>query len=78
MADILDKKTPEGKGFRTFYQAVFGTVVAFLVGLWSLPGVPEYVTNFVRTEGVSLILVVGGLIGIPAGLLAYWQNRKGK
>ena len=74
----MDKNSPEAKGIRTAYQAVGGTVVAFLYGLWALPGVPEYVTNFLKTEGFSLLLVLAALVGIPAGLIAYVQNKKGK
>lgn len=74
----MDKNSPEGKGFRTAYQAIAGTVVAFLYGLWSLPGVPEYITNFLKTEGFSLLVVLAALVGIPAGLIAYVQNKRGK
>jgi len=73
-----DKNTPEGKGLRTAYQAIAGTVVAFFYGLWNLPGVPEYVHNFIQTEGFSLLLVLAAMVGIPAGLIAYAQNKRGK
>jgi hypothetical protein len=73
---LFDKTTPAGKGFRTFWQSVLGTVVAFLYGLWELPGVSEYVSNFVATEGFSLLVLLAATIGIPAGLIAYFVNRK--
>jgi hypothetical protein len=76
--DITNKNTPEGKGFRTFYQTLIATVVAFLAGLWNVPGVPEFVTQFARTEGVQFLLFLATFIGIPAGLIAWYQNRKGK
>lgn len=77
MASTLDPKnnTPQAKGVRTFLQSVAATVVAFLYGLWELPGVSEYTANFVQTQGLSLLLGLAALIGIPAGLLAYFQNR---
>lgn len=74
----MDKNSPQGKGIRTAYQAIAGTVVAFLYGLYSLPGVPEYITNFLKTEGLSLLIGLAALVGIPAGLIAYFQNKRGK
>ena len=75
---ILDKTTAEGKGFRTFLQTAGATVIAFFYGLWQLPGVSDYVNNFVQTEGLSLLVLLLGVIGIPAGLIAFFMNRKGK
>lgn len=69
---------PAVKGIRTAYQAVAGTVVAFLYGLWELPGVPEYVSNFVQNQGLGLLLTLAALVGIPAGIIAWLQNRAGK
>jgi len=79
MADtpkILDKTTAEGKGFRTFIQTAIATIGAFLYGLWQLPGVSDYVNNFVQTEGLSLLILLLATIGIPAGLIAFFMNRK--
>lgn len=69
---------PAVKGVRTGYQAVAGVIVAFLYGLWELPGVPEYVSNFIQTQGVSLLIPLAVMIGLPAGLIAWLQNRAGK
>lgn len=76
LQNVTDKTTAEGKSFRTLYQAAFGVVTAFLAGLWGIPGVPEYVTNFARNEGVSFIIFLLGFVGVPAALLAYFMNRK--
>lgn len=73
-----NKYTPQGKGFRTAYQAVAGTVTAFLTGLWALPGVKEYTVGFIQTQGVALLVVLLGLVGISSGLIAFLQNRAGK
>lgn len=75
---MQDKNSPSAKGWRTFFQSVVATVIAFLYGLWELPGVSDYTSNFLRTEGVSLLIGLALLIGIPAGLIAYFQNRAGK
>lgn len=75
---ILNKNTPEGKGFRTFWQTSLATIGAFFYGLWQLPGVSEYVSNFVQTEGLSLLLLLLATIGIPAGIISFLVNRKGK
>lgn len=73
-----NKNTPQAKGVRTAYQAVAGVVVAYLYGLWQLPGVSEYTTNFLHTQGLGLLFALAAAVGIPAGLVAYWQNKKGK
>lgn len=77
MANVLSPKnnTPEAKGIRTFLQSVGATIIAFLYGLWQLPGVSDYVQNFVETQGLSLLIGLAALIGIPAGLLAFFQNK---
>lgn len=73
---ILDKTTAEGKGFRTFLQTAGATVLAFFYGLWQLPGVSDYVNNFIQTEGLSLLALLLVTIGIPAGVIAFFMNRK--
>lgn len=77
MANVLSPKnnTPEAKGIRTFLQSVAATIVAFLYGLWQLPGVSDYVQNFIETQGLSLLLGLAALIGIPAGIIAFVQNK---
>jgi len=76
--NLTNKNTPEGKGFRTFLQTAMASVVAFLYGLWQLPGVSDYVNNFVRTEGLSLLGLLLVTIGIPAGVIAFLMNRKSR
>lgn len=68
-------KTPAQRSVRTFLQTAGATVVAFLYGLWQLPGVSDYVHNFVATQGFSLLLGLLALVGIPAAVIAYVQNR---
>lgn len=74
----MDKNTSSGKGFRTAYQAVVGTVVAYVTGLLALPAVREYTSEFVRNEGVAALLVVLGAFGIGAGVISWVQNKLGK
>lgn len=71
-----NNNTPKAKSVRTFLQSVGAAVVAYLYGLWQLPGVSDYTNNFVKTQGLELLLGLAALIGIPAALLAYLQNRR--
>lgn len=71
------EKTPKQKGLRTAYQAIAGGVVAYLYGLWSLPGVSDYTSHYLQTQGFQVLIGLAALVGIPAGLIAYLQNRKG-
>lgn len=73
-----ENNTAKAKSARTFVQSVLATVAAFLYGLWGLPGVSEYTQNFVKTQGFELLLGLAALIGIPAAVIAYLQNRKSK
>lgn len=78
MSDVNNQptpaKTPVQRGVRTFVQSVGAAVVAFLYGLWQLPGVSDYVQHFVATQGLSLLIGLAVLIGIPAGVIAFVQN----
>lgn len=67
------KNTPAGKGFRTFYQAVAGFIIGLAAVVWAVPGVPEAVQGYLLQNALPLLL----LFGIPAGLLSYFQNKKG-
>lgn len=73
-----ENNTAKAKSARTFVQSVLATVAAFLYGLWGLPGVSEYTQNFVQTQGLELLLGLAALVGIPAALIAYLQNRRTK
>lgn len=75
LKNVTNKETPEGKSARTVVQAAFGVVTAFFAGLWALPGVPEYVTEFAKTEGVGFLFYLLAFVGIPAGILAFFMNR---
>lgn len=70
--------TAKAKSVRTFLQSVVATVLAFLYGLWGLPGVSEYTQNFVKTQGFELLIGLAALVGIPAAVIAYLQNRNAK
>lgn len=73
-----ENNTAKAKSVRTFVQSVIATVGAFLYGLWGLPGVSEYTQNFVKTQGFELLLGLAALVGIPAAVIAYLQNRRSK
>jgi len=70
--------TPKAKSIRTFLQSVGATIVAYLYGLWQLPGVSDYTNNFVKTQGFELLIGLAVLVGVPAALIAYLQNRKAR
>ena len=70
--------SPTAKSVRTFLQSVGAAIVAYLYGLWQLPGVSDYTNNFIKTQGFELLLGLAVLIGIPAALIAYLQNRRAK
>ena len=70
-------KTPEQKGVRTFLQTVGGSVVGLLLAVWNVPGVPEAVTAYARTNFVPLLVTLAVLVGVPSGVIAYFQNKKG-
>lgn len=75
LKNVNNKDTAEGKSLRTFVQTAIATAGAFFYGLWNLPGVSEYTTNFIQTEGFSLLIALITLIGVPAGVISYLMNR---
>lgn len=68
------ERTPLNKGIRTALQAIVGALIGLIVVVWAVPGVPEAVIEYATTNLVPLLLAVG----IPAGLIAWVQNRLGK
>lgn len=74
----MDKDTPQGKGVRTAYQTVVGTLVAYFTGLLALPAVRDYTVTFVHTQGYAALLVVLAGFGIGAGVISFLQNKLGK
>lgn len=70
--------SPKAKSIRTFIQSVIAAVVAYLYGLWQLPGVSDYTHNFIQTQGFDLLLGLAVLVGVPAAVIAYLQNRRAK
>lgn len=68
------ERTPLNKGVRTALQAIVGALVGLVLVVWAVPGVPEAVTEYAKTNAVPLLLA----IGIPSGIVAWIQNRLGK
>lgn len=70
----MDKNSAIGKGVRTAIQAMVGLVVGLVVAVWAVPGVPEVVTSYLVNNALQVLL----LVGVPAGAVAYLQNKAGK
>lgn len=71
-----NNNTPKAKSLRTFLQSAGAAVVAYLYGLWQLPGVSDYTHKFLQTQGFDLLIGLMLLVGIPAAAIAYLQNRR--
>lgn len=67
-------KTPVVKGVRTAIQAMVGSVIGLVVVVWAVPGVPEAVAEYMKTNWLPILLT----IGVPSGIVAWVQNRLGK
>ena len=70
-------KTPTQKGVRTFLQTLGGLLVGLIMAVWNVPGVPEAIVAYVRVNFVPLFMGLLVTVGIPSGLIAYIQNKKG-
>lgn len=73
-----ESKTPVVKGVRTFFQTLAGLFVGLVLAVWSVPGVPQTVTAYVYANFVPLLIGLAAFVGVPAGLIAWLQNRLGK
>lgn len=71
-------KTPTQKGVRTFFQTLGGLLTGLVLAVWSVPGVPEAVSAYVQHNFVPLLAGLLVTVGLPSGLIAYFQNRLGK
>jgi len=70
----MDKNTPAGKGLRTGLQAVIGSSIGLIIVVWAVPGVPEAVAEYAKTNWLPILLT----IGLPSGIVAWIQNKLGK
>ena len=66
----ITKNTPIGKGLRTTFQAIIGTLIGLVVVVWAVPGVPAAVLHYIATNAVA---IVAG-IGIPSGAISFVMN----
>lgn len=72
MGKVINKKTPTGKGIRTGIQAGVATaLLALVTAIWNVPTVPQVVEAWAVDNVLPLILS----IGVPAGIVAWLQNR---
>lgn len=70
----MNKNEPSVKGIRTALQAIVGSLIGLIVVVWAVPGVPEAVIEYAKTNWLPLLLA----IGIPSGLVSWIQNKLGK
>lgn len=68
------ERTPLNKGVRTAVQAIVGALIGLVVVVWAVPGVPEAVVEYLKSNAVPVLLA----IGIPSGIVAWVQNLLGK
>lgn len=68
------ERTPLNKGVRTALQAIVGALIGLVLVVWAVPGVPEAVVEYLKSNAVPVLLA----IGIPSGIVAWIQNLLGK
>ncbi len=68
------ERTPLNKGVRTALQAIVGAFIGLILVVWAVPGVPEAVIEYLKSNAVPVLLA----IGIPSGIVAWVQNLLGK
>lgn len=71
-------KTPAIRGWRTLFQVLAGTFVGLVLAVWNVPGVPEAITSYARENFVPLFFQLGAMIGVPAAIISWGQNKLGK
>ena len=74
----MQSKTPTQKGVRTFFQTLGGLLIGLVLAVWNVPGVPEAIVAYAQVNFVPLFMSLLVLVGLPSGLIAYFQNRLGK
>lgn len=70
--------TPAVKGVRTFFQTLGGLFVGLLLAVWNVPGVPEAIVAYTKANFIPLFMTLLVIVGLPSGLIAYFQNRLGR
>lgn len=58
------------RALRTAVQTAIGLAMGLVTAVWAVPGVPEVVTNYLYSNLVPVLV----LVGVPAGVAAYIWN----
>lgn len=59
-----------GRAIKTAVQAVIGFSIGLFIAVWTVPGVPDAVWNYVQGNLIKVLLSVG----LPAGLTSLVWN----
>lgn len=71
-------KTATVRGVRTFFQTVGGVLIGLVVTVLGVPGVSDAIVNYAKDNFLPLFFSLAALIGLPAGIISWIQNRMGK
>lgn len=79
---LLQKDTADGKAARTSLQAIPAFFAGLVVAIWSVPGVPEAISNYFAVNGPGLLVALGisaAVAGVVGGAIAFvWNILRGK
>ncbi len=67
---LPSKDSATSRALKTFVQALLGSLIGLVVAVWSTPGVPTVVVNYIQANMIPLILG----IGVPSGLISLLWN----
>lgn len=64
-----------GKGLMTILQAFITFFIGLTMAIWSVPGVPKAIVDFVWNNGPSLLVTVGLPLAVGSGVVSFILNR---
>lgn len=67
---LPNQDSATGRAIKTAAQAIIGFSIGLAIAVWTVPGVPNAVWNYVQGNLVEVLLSVG----VPAGLTSLVWN----
>lgn len=64
-----------GKGLMTALQVLITFIIGLLLAVWSVPGVPKAISDYVFNNAPGLLLSIGVPLTIGSGIISFLMNQ---
>lgn len=68
--NLPSQDSATGRALKTAMQAIIGFFIGLILAVWAVPGVPEAIIAYIKSNFVGVAL----MIGVPSGLTSFIMN----